>query len=369
MAKLDKSRKSDATLVEDVDDRHVELEAALESILGIEDNSIVSASIFGVNPEDDTPGEATKPVQLNGNIKGILKLSLARAATYASNSVGIDFADNRVTMRLCIVGSTIRLYEKTASSWTLLQDLEVSDEVYLQQLPDVSIPEGEEIDPDGDPNPEAAGKHLVVNSEGEYYTHAEADPAGATTFIGLTDTAAFMGDSGDGVFVNLGVLEFFPYGGSASPWGIELQSNENVLAAGTWASIYEWVSYTGAPWAVPSVDDEMYITIPAAGFYHIDIALTAVTHELSGNLSFRVLETGAVPARGPASNVDWRTGLPVFDASRAVHEMSSGLGVQHEHSVFSCAAATELSIEALYTRLAGPSSIAFSLEMAIVKVG
>ncbi|MCK5481322.1 MAG: hypothetical protein KAJ06_09250 [Gammaproteobacteria bacterium] len=368
MARISKTRMSDETEPILVDDAHGYLEKALEDILGIGDEVEIKASIFGVNPESDTPGEATKPVQLNGDIKGILKFSLARAATSASKSVGIDFEDNNTTIRLCFVEDTLRVYEKSGTSWTLLRDLEAVEYAMVQDLPDVSIPAIEHVNPD-DPAPLAAGKHLVVGPTGEYYTHAVLSPSGSTTFLGLTDTPdVFTGFDGLGLFSDAGEISFKSYGASHAAWGIEIDTNENILEDNDWAYVYEWVNYNGGtPWSVPTINsDEIHITIPYAGFYYIDTIVTASAHELSGALSLRV---DSADANGPACLTNYITSPPVFNFDLSVHPMAPGYSVQHEHSMFSCAEATTISLQALYASASsGPSSIAFSVKMAIVKV-
>ena len=71
MAKLDTGRMANSTMLNKTDDAHVALEADLETILGVPDNTIITTPIFGETLD------GSDPVNEDGSIKGVMKMVMS----------------------------------------------------------------------------------------------------------------------------------------------------------------------------------------------------------------------------------------------------------------------------------------------------
>lgn len=136
MAVLGAGRANDATLVSSVDDVIQELELDLCQILGIEPGQPVNASIFGDGLGQGGDGY---PIQADGSIRSILKLTLGAQTTSPNTSAGFEFDDGNERYRIVIVASELRVYHYTGGSWVLVNTLNAPID-RLVDLSDVDMP-------------------------------------------------------------------------------------------------------------------------------------------------------------------------------------------------------------------------------------
>lgn len=136
MAVLGAGRANDATLVSSVDDVIQELELDLCQILGIEPGQPVNASIFGDGLGQGGDGY---PIQADGSIRSILKLSLGGQTTSPNTSCGFEFDDGNESYRIVIVASELRVYQFQGGTWVQVGSLS-NPITQLVDLDDVNMP-------------------------------------------------------------------------------------------------------------------------------------------------------------------------------------------------------------------------------------
>lgn len=359
MAKLDINRMINQTKLKSVDNAHNQLEEDLATILGVPDGQVITASIFGVNPENDTPGDASKPVQADGSIKGIISFLLAAATADAADSVGLEFDDGTEIKRLCLVDSEIRIYKWDDPSWVLVTNLEIPGSMTFQGLHDTSVTLsiGE------------ADKLVAIDSEGSYYVHVAA-PAGTgeTTFEGLTDTPVGMGIAGQRVGCDGAALIFENLPAALSTFGVWIVSGTTTVNSGETNSIDSWSAQTIiGGWDDPTIVGGTTIAIPYEGFYHISMRIKGNPHELTGLHSAYVYGSGIT---GPASSQRWLGGHPIYDHAWNPAPNKANLYGPLMNGVFAANGATTVTVKLDYTAApGGPASLKAIYDAAIVRIG
>ncbi|MCK5481323.1 MAG: hypothetical protein KAJ06_09255 [Gammaproteobacteria bacterium] len=361
MAKLDILRMINQTKVKAVDNVSNQFEEDLADILGVPDGQTISAAFFGENLEEDTPGDTSKPVQVDGSIKGLIKFLLAAATADPADSVGLEFVLGDVSKRLCFVDSSIRIYEASGSGWVLQTDLEIPGSMTLQGLynTNMTLSIGE------------ADKLVVVDSLGEYYVHA-VDPggSGATEFIALTDTPAGYGAAGQMVVVDEFGTPPLAYGAIPSAlinWGVYVKTGTTLIDAGTsptsidsWVSAAEW-----GGWEIPVIGSGTTITVPYQGFYQIGIRIKGNPHELSGRHCAYISGTNVT---GPATEQRWRGGRPIYDHAWDPDPNKPLKFGPMMNGIFATDASRDITVKVLYESQGGPERIKAFFDATIVRI-
>jgi hypothetical protein len=174
MGKLDINRMSDSTKLSRVDNAHVALEADLEEILGIPDNTPITNPIFGVSPDSQPP------VGSDGAIRAIMQFYESGVVGDPNDASGFEWVDGTETKRLIMINSGLKIYRLQGQTWSPVTDLEntVQGSGYLANLSDV------------DPSLAPTAGQLLAWDNGNSWWEA-VDPAsasGKTRFADLDDT-------------------------------------------------------------------------------------------------------------------------------------------------------------------------------------
>jgi len=187
MAKLDQNRMADSTKVNRTDDQHVQLEADLEDIFGIPDDTPITNYIFGSNPENPDG----KPVQPDGSIRGVPVLKSASVESDPADAVGLKFDDGTVAKLLVFVNSGLKIYnddDYPNEDWSLVANIESPGSGKLTGLTDYTGPADISS---------SIGKLLKVDSSGTGFDLQDPSAGvGVTTFIQLTDGPGDYGTAG-----------------------------------------------------------------------------------------------------------------------------------------------------------------------------
>ena len=176
MGKLDVARMSNSTKLGRVDNAHVALEADLEEILGVPDNTIITIPILGQTSDGEPP------VQPDGSLRGIMRFYENGVISTVAGASGFEWTDGTVTKRVVLVDSVLNIYELDGTTWSKVASLETAATGKLTGLSDV------------DPSMTlVAGKVLSVNAGGGTPYFELIDPAsgtGVSRFADLDDTPA-----------------------------------------------------------------------------------------------------------------------------------------------------------------------------------
>lgn len=327
MAKLDVNRMADSTKLSRVDNAHVALEADLETILGVPDNTVITSPIFGVTPD------GSAPVQSDGSLKGVMRFYESGVISDASDASGFEFTDGNKTKRLVMVSSGLKIYELVGSAWTVVADLEHpgSGSGTFAALADV--------DPSMSPNDGDLIEWVAASSH--WSSVAPASGSGKTRFADLDDTPAAANPAPGDPFnaADVGKLVYVAstttLGFQAAPAGVGAPFCMMLKAPGSgtstwgstttaWIDVYQWDYESFTDDGGFLTDDPNLLTNDGgkankfvsldAGLYHITLWYTCTNPTKWGSRQWKISGSNS---DGPATygiqqeaNLFWQTGLP-----------------------------------------------------------
>lgn len=231
MGKLDINRMSNSTLVNRVDDQHVDLEGDLEDILGIPDNTEITNYVFGTNPDGGYP------VQADGTIKGVPVLKSAAVVADPANAVGFMFDDGTVKKLLAYVDSELKIYEDDDypnEDWVLVGSVEIPGAGLLMNCTDLDTT-GIDV-----------GYIITVNAtEDGFELTAPSAGTGITEFIELTDGPGDYGVAGQMLVSDgpvAGTISWDDVPNFEDPEVYHMSSGWSTgwSTSGGWQTLYNW---------------------------------------------------------------------------------------------------------------------------------
>jgi hypothetical protein len=323
MAKLDINRMSNSTKLSRVDNAHVDLEADLETILGVPDNTPITIPVLG-KTVDGSP-----PVQTDGSLKGVMRFYEGSVTSDVNAAAGFEFTDQTVTKRLVLVSSGLKIYKLDGTTWTPVADLENpgSGSGLLSALADV--------DPSLAPN---AGDLLAWdNVNGWWEAVAPASGSGRTRFADLDDTPPAAGAAPADPFntadvgklvgiVSEASLGFVtPPAGIGAPFCMLMNAGTTGDGAGHWAGGGKWTDVF--VWAFNTYTDD-------GGFLTDDTSL--LTNDGSDANKFITLTSGLyqISFWYVATGGQTKWGTRQWRVAGSNSDGPATLGIQQEANLF-----------------------------------